>query len=242
MNLILLFGSVAVLAGAIAEPTSIAAPSFKVGDTWVFDDTQQRGTTGFNKQRIDLVVERVGGDTMLVGYKRDGAPTAFEDHIVGPDWSQRQVVDGQELPTTRPLNFPMQVGQKWTVDFTDTTRRSNQLSVHVHRTYVATAWEEISVPAGTYRALKIEAKGASEAVVVTPNTVVGGATASPLGGSTFTRSQPGGTSTRTARNYDEIYYVPKAKNYVKSVEEQYNSQDVLVSRNTREMISFRPAT
>jgi hypothetical protein len=242
MKIAQLAGGLALLTIANAGPGVLTAPSFKVDDSWVFDETQQRGTTGFGRQQIDIAIERTDGNTMLVGLKRDGAPGAYEDHVVGTDWSQRRVVDGQEVPTTRPFAFPMKIGQSWTVDFADPTRRGLQTSLHVHRTYKVTGWEDVTVPAGTFHAIKVEASGSSEGVVVTPAAAVGGVAASPLGGSTFTHSQPGGTASRTVRDVEQIYYVPEVKNYVKSVEEQYNGDDVLVTRNTRMMVSYHPAT
>ena len=242
MKIALLLGSVGLLVIGNAEPPVVTGPAFETGDTWVFDQTDQRGASGFGQQRIDLSIERTDADTMLVGVKRDGAPTAFEDHIVGQDWSQRHIVDGQETPTTRPLNFPMRVGQNWTVDFSDATRRGMQTSLHVHRTYKVIGWEDITVPAGTFHAIKIEANGMSDGVIVTPGAVVGGAASSSLGGATFTRSQRGGTASNSVRDYAMFYYVPTIKNWVKSVEEQYNSEDVLVKRETRVLVSYHPAT
>ena len=132
MKIALLLVASGLMAAADAEPPSVPRPTIRAGDTWVFDQTEQRGATGFGEQRVNLTVERVEGDTMLVGVKRDGAPTAYEDHVVGSDWSQRHVVDGQETSTTRPLTFPLAVGRSWTVDFGDTTRRGAQISLHVH--------------------------------------------------------------------------------------------------------------
>ena len=242
MRIALFLATAGLLTVADAEPPVVTLPPIKAGDTWVFDQTEQRGPTGFGEQRIDLTVERTDGDTMLVGIKRDGAPTGYEDHVVGLDWSQRHLVNGQEVPTTRPLSFPMKIGQNWTVDFSDATRRGMQISLHVHRTYKVAGWEDVTVPAGTFHAIKVEAAGVSDAVVVTPNAVVGGAAASPLGGSTFTRSQKGGTGTRSVRTHDVLYYVPAVNNWVKSIEEQFNNDDVLVKRDTRTMVSYRLAT
>jgi hypothetical protein len=39
----------------------------------------------------------------------------------------------------------------------------------------------------------------------------------------------------------EFYYVPALKNYVKSIEEQYDTDNVRVSRETRVLVSFKPA-
>ena len=241
MTIALALASAALLAIANAEPPVVPAPLFDAGDSWVFDCTEQRGTRGFGQQRLDLIVERTDGDTMLVGIKRDGAPVAYEDHVVGSDWSKRHVVEGREQPTTRPLNFPMKPGRTWTEDFGDTTRRGMQTSLHVHRTYKVVGWEDVTVPAGSFRAIKVEATGTSDGVIVTPAAVVGGAAASPMGGATFTSSQKGATGLRSVRDHDVFYYVPAVKNWVKSVEEQYNADDVLVDRKTQEMVSYRPA-
>ena len=241
MKITLFLGTAAVIATSNAEPPIVPGPAIKPGDTWIFDQTEQRGTNGFGEQRIALTVERTDATTMLVGIKRDGAPTAYEDHVVGLDWSQRHIVDGQETPTTRPLSFPMKVGQNWTVSFSDATRRGMQTSLHVQRTYRVTGWEDVTVPAGTFHAIKIEATGVSDAVFVIPNAVVGGAAASPLGGSTFTRSQRGGTTSKSVRDHDVFYYVPAINNWVKSVEEQFNSDDVLAKRETRVMVAYHPA-
>jgi len=242
MKIALMLGGLGLLTIADAEPPAVTGPVFKTGDAWVFDQTSQRGISGFSQQRLDLTVERTDGDTMVVGIKRDGAPTANDDHVVGQDWSQRHVVDGQETPTTRPLSFPMRVGQNWTVDFSDATRRGMQTSLHVHRTYKVMGWEDVTVPAGTFHAMKIEATGMSDGVIITPSAVVGGAAASPLGGSSFTHSQRGETASKSVRDYDLFFYVPAIKNWVKSVEEQYNGDDVLVKRETRVLVSYHPAT
>ena len=177
---------------------------------------------------------------MLVGMKRDGAPMAYEDHVLGSDWSIRHVMNGQDAPTAKPFTFPMSVGQTWTVDFTDPTVRGAQTSLHVHRTYKVVGWEDVTVAAGTFRALKVEASGVDQGTIAVPNAVVGSAVNSSGGGATMTRSQRGGTRLLTIRSHDELYYVPSVRNYVKSIEEQYNTDDVLVLRQSRTLVSFSP--
>jgi len=237
----LLLANVGVLAAAGPDPASIVAPAFKAGDRWVFEEAVERGPTGFHQQKLDFVIERVNGASMLVGIKPDGAPTAYEEHVTGPDWSQRQLVDGQEQSTMRPLNFPMKVGQSWTVDFKDNIRRGQQVSLHVHRTFKVIGWEDVSVPAGTFHALKIESSGADEAVRVVPARAVAGTASSPLGGTTFGSVQPGGMVQVKVQSHGELYYVPSVKNWVKSVDEQYDTQEVLTYRSTQSLVSFQPA-
>ena len=39
---------------------------------------------------------------------------------------------------------------------------------------------------------------------------------------------------------EQFYYVPEIRNFAKSVEEQYNVDDVRISRQTRQLIRFTP--
>jgi hypothetical protein len=236
----ILLASAGLLTTPQLDPSPVAAPSFKTGDTWVYDQTEQRGTSGFDQRRLDLTIERADGDTMLVGIKRDGAPGGYEDHLIGADWSQRQVVNGEDAVTTRPYQFPMKVGQTWLADFTNATRHGLRLSAHVHWSYKVMGWEDVTVPAGTFHALRIAASGTEEAVEIVPTRASGGAAASPLGSSTYTNSQRGGTALVKIRTHSELYYVPSIKNAVKSIEERYSSDDILVDRSTRVLLSYRP--
>ena len=138
----------AAAAPAADRSAAVAPPVFKAGDTWVFEATLERGQTSFSTERTDLTIERVDGDTLLVGTKRDGAPTGYRDEIRGADWSRRLVVDGQETTTNRPFVFPMSIGKTWTVDWTDPTRRGDVLSGHAHKTFTVVGWEDVTVPAG----------------------------------------------------------------------------------------------
>jgi len=237
----LLAFALAPFAAPAGDASSVPAPALKAGDSWVFDQTLQKGQNGFGQARLDLTIERLDGDTILVGIKRDGAPTAFEDHRLGPDWSQRRIVDGQETVTTRPFNFPMAVGQTWTTDYVDATRRGNQLSAHIHCTYTVTGWEDVTVPAGTFRALKVVAKGVNKGAILVPTTAMTGAAVA--GGATagVTRTQRGGVGELTRRTYAELYYIPQIKIYGKSVEEQYTTDDVLSSRDTKVLVSYKLA-
>ena len=237
-----LLGFAALSTIAASTPASVEAPSFKVGDFWVYDQAIEHGTQGYDQQRLDFTIQRTGAETMLVGMKRDGAPGAYEDHLLGSDWSIRRVVNGQEATTARPFAFPMTVGQTWTEDFVDPTRRGAQISLHVHRTYKVAGWEDVTVPAGTFHAIKVEASGLDQGSFAAPNTAVGGVVSSLDGAATLTQSRRGGTKLLNIRSHDELYYVPEVKNYVKSVEEQYNTDDVLVQRQTRTLVQFRPGS
>ena len=224
-----------------ADPVSVAAASFKAGDTWAYDRTVERGTTGFSSERIAIQIEQVRGDTLVVGVKKDGAPGAFEDHIAGCDWSQRRMVDGEETTTSRPFNFPMAVGKTWKADFVDPNRSGLQLSAHFKITYKVTGWEDVATPAGTFRALRVEGTGSVEAKMAPSASVIVGATASPGDATTISHSQVSGAHTAYFTTFSALDYVPSVKYYVKSVEEQYNSENVRIRRSTDVLASFKAA-
>lgn len=240
-GLLLGISAPAAAAAAASPAASVPAPAFKIGDSWVYDQTTEKGQTGFAQMRLDLVIERLEGDSMMVGLKRDGAPTAFEDQEVGTDWSHRRLVDGQGTATTRPLTFPMTVGQSWTIDYVDTTRRGAQTSNHVHRTYTVIGWEDVTVPAGTFHAIKVVAKGVDKATLEVASTAATGAVVGSGGATTVAHTQRGGIGELTRATYAEFYYVPELKNFAKSIEEQYTPDEVRVIRETQTLASYKLA-
>lgn len=238
----LLLGISAPAAAAPPSPAaSVPAPAFKVGDSWVYDDTTEKGQAGFGQIRLDMVIERLEGDSMIVGLKRDGAPTGYEDQRLGTDWSHRRVYDGQEKVTTRPLTFPMSVGQSWAIDYIDTIQRGAQTSDHVHRIYTVIGWEDVTVPAGTFHAIKVVAKGVDKGTLQVASTAVAGTVVGAGGATTVAHTQRGGTDQLTREIYAEFYYVPELKNYVKTVEEQYTPDEVRVIRHTQTLVSYKLA-
>ena len=234
-------GAIALTGASIPTDPPVPAPQFKPGETWIFDQTTEGPQGRFGQRRLDLAIDRIGDETMDVGIKQDGAPTAYEDHVVGRDWSLRILADGKETTTARPFSFPMAPGQSWTVDYTDNNRRGMQTSLHVHRTYQARHWEDITVPAGTFHALKIEGNGIDQATLDVPQVAAGGAAANSAGSMAMTATRRGGIQTVTQRHYSELFYVPELHYYAKSVQEEYNGEDVRVSRETRVLVAHRAA-
>jgi hypothetical protein len=217
----------------------IGAPHIDTGDSWVFDATHERGRNGFLKQRIDLIIERVSSDTMIVGAKLDGAPSDFVDHITGLDWSQKRVLDGKETRTGHPFAFPLAIGKTWSLDYTDDRGRGILESAHFHNVYKVVGWEDVTVPAGKFRAIKIEMNGTIEAHTGATSSVGEASAATGAGVTSVMRTQSLGPQTLDLLTYGEFYYVPSIKYWVKSLEEQYNSDNVRVRRDVQELVSFK---
>jgi hypothetical protein len=178
---------------------------------------------------------------MIVAVKVPDAPTARQEQLVGLDWSHRLLVDGEQKTTARPFSFPLKVGTSWTTDWTDPRRQGNQISGHTRSTYKVVGWEDVTVPAGVFHALKVEISASADADVVVPSVAQSTAVGEFGAGAATTRVQQGGRGKLHFTLYTIIYYAPEVKRAVKTVDEQYNSSEVMVLRNTEEMISYKLA-
>ena len=222
------------------DASSVAKPALHVGDTWIINRTLQKGSGNFAQQRTIQTVDRLDSDGMLIGTRLDGSPLAPQENMIGLDWSLRLLIKDEEKTTAKPLNFPMHVGDDWISEWTDPRRSGNQLTAHFKRTYKVVGWEDVTVPAGTFHALKIESKGTAEATMVVP-TVVGGAVAAiPGSATTVSHAQQGGVGMLRITTFSVEYYAPEVRYFVKEVEEQYNASNVMIERDTHELASFKP--
>lgn len=229
----------APLVAHAAEP-AVQAPLLREGDTWVMDLSKQKATTGFARERLVTTIDRVDADKVIVGLKLDGAPQAPQEHIVGLDWSLRLLIDDEQKTTARPFVFPMKVGDTWTADWTDPRRQGAQVSAHFRQTYRAVGWEDVTVPAGKFHALKIESDGVADGQVIVPTVMQAGAVGEPGAAATASRLQVGGQRDIQLTTHSVTFYVPEVKHFVKEVEEQFNASDILISRTTNELVSFKP--
>lgn len=234
----LVFASAQTLA---AEPTTVGAPNLKSGDAWVFDRAIERGTSSFSNQRYDFKIERVGDPTMVVGIKIEGSPVDYEDHVAGSDWSQRRLIDGQQTVTGRPFSFPLTLGKTWTSDFTDPTRHGLQTSAEHHQTYKVTGWEDVTTPAGTFHAIKIESDDKVKAQMMAASAAVGGAVATSDGSTVVAHTDHSGPKIVYGELFSTFYYVPEVKYWVKTIEEDFNSENVRVFKKTDTLISYKVA-
>jgi hypothetical protein len=223
-----------------ADPEALVAPAVQPGDTWVFDETTQRGTQGFVERRIDLTVERVGSDTMVVGVKADGSPSNYQDHIAGLDWSLRRLVDDKEVTTGRPLAFPMSLGATWSTDYDELRPHGSQTAAHFHDTYKVVGWEDVVVPAGKFHVMKVEMNGVADAHLAPSASAASGVVAGATGATALSHVEHSPARMVHAVTYAEFYYSPDVKYFVKSVQEQYNSDNVMTNRDTQALVSYTP--
>ena len=241
-----LFSSIGIALAASAvmaaapPPVGAPAPTFQPGDTWVFDRTHEQGTADFKDERFNLKIESVNSDSMVVGFKPDGAPQDYQDRIMGLDWSQSRVFDEKPTVTGRPFAFPMSIGATWSVDYTDPRQKGTKLSDHVHTDYKVVGWEDVTTPAGAFHALKIESNGLEELKVVLPASAGASSITTPSGAAALSQVQRQRIGVVRVVLRDQIFYAPSVKYYAKIVSEQYNADGVRTMRNTDTLVSFKP--
>jgi len=152
----------ALMPVAVAQvtPERIAGPAVKVGDTWIFNKLD-----GWNNvlQDISLVrVTRVGVEGILMEASAlDGSNVARIQRT--PDFNLVRVEAEQFSKTTLPyypnFSFPLWVGKTWKskVAFESTDQPGKEVWAELEARVVGS--ESVTVPAGTFLALKIELSG-----------------------------------------------------------------------------------
>ncbi|WP_218177574.1 hypothetical protein [Pseudomonas gingeri] len=222
-----------------AYAQSVDAPPLKAGDSWVYTDTVETGPQGFSSKNTLMTVERVDSHSVLISAKQDGSNQPPVETMVGLDWSRSRDINGKQQVINRPLNFPLSEGKTWAVDYTELNPNRLHSSETFHNDYVVTGWEDVEVPAGKFKALKIEADGQWSAMLAP--VAVGGAQAVATPGRVTTVSTAQRVAARpvSGRLYKAFWYVPAEKRFVKSVEEFYDTKGVRSQRFTEELKSSK---
>ncbi|ULU26903.1 hypothetical protein [Dyella terrae] len=232
--------AVGMLCGSV-HAQSVNAPALKAGDSWVYADTVETGPQGWSRKNIAVTVERVDGDSMLVSDRQEGSTQPAVERLVGLDWSRSRDINGKQQVVNRPMVFPLTPGKKWHVEYTEANPNRQHSSETVGDDYSVVGWEEVQVPAGTFKAVKIEAQGQWTAIVAPSVATDSHGQVDANGALSVSQSQITRPRTVSGRLYKAFWYVPEQKRFVKSVEEYYNSKGVRSSRYTEELQSSKLA-
>jgi hypothetical protein len=230
---------------AIAFSTAVCAqtieqPAVKAGDTWLYRLTTEKAPNGWVQTRDEFTVERVTSSVIYFNVKQLGSTQPPNEVFMGLDWSRVRNVSGKETLVNRPFAFPLTIGKTWEVGFEEQQPNRQFKSEKWNRKYTVLGYETVEVPAGKFRALKVEAEGQWVAEIALAQNVVQSAQTSQNGTSLVTQVQnaPAGTKVM-GRSYAVLWYAPETKRWVKSVEEEYNSAGYRSARYTAELESFK---
>ena len=141
----------------------VRRPYVEVGDCWSYraDKMNYREPIGDYEECITFVDSEKNVILAVAKLKKDGREI---DTSYSMEWEERIDIEGAIYSRTssRAHRFPLIVGDEWTerLEF----RRALLGPVQGKTTFriKAVAWEEVAVPAGRFRALRLEASGHGE--------------------------------------------------------------------------------
>lgn len=209
-----------------AYAAAVSQPTFTVNDSWSYHQfAQKKGAA--SDAHITVSVMRIGSDSIVVTTKTAENPDRVQSMMLGLDWSRRRSVNGRETTVDQPFSFPLEVGKTWRLEFTEQNPSPQKLRETDSLPYKVVGWEDITVPAGKFHALKIESEGRWTADVA-PR-VLNGALIARHGSalSQTTESQVVRGLRVSGRYYKCFWYAPEVKRWVKSTEENYSSNGSL---------------
>ncbi len=233
-----------LLAAAITAwaPTACAAavpaPTFEPGDSWTYEIVKNvRGTLRTGHETMTLT--RVDDHLLSIETRPAGSDAPGREMLANPDWSRTRSVDGKLTTVNRPLLFPLGPGKSWSIDFTENTPADRRHSrERIEMTYRVAGWEEVTVPAGTFRTLRIEGEG-KWTVELPPNTLTqAGRGADGSRVVTMTRQ---GNRLFSGRQLFTYWYVPEVHRWVRSEEDTYDNNGVRTEQTTAALESFKVA-
>jgi hypothetical protein len=230
-----------VWALAVSGPTlagPLDRPDVSVGDSWVYDTHYEKGATKHDAQD-EFTILRSDGHGLLVSIRDLNSGGSGREQLFGLDWSRFRSVNGAETVVNQPLAFPLAPNKAWTIAFTERNPDPKHVSQTVTLPYRATGWEEVTAPAGTFHAVKIEVNGtwvAETAPQVFDKAIVGrnGSLAEGM----TNRSVIAG-KVFNGRIYKAFWYAPEVKRWVRSIEEWYSSDGARTESVTSELESYR---
>jgi len=147
----------ALLLAAVPAAAQTPAPSLNVGDTWSY-----RQTNLYNREDIGTVsraVEAAGArEIRLVSRSADGRildQSSYNGPGMLASGTLSERATGALAPALELAPYPLKEGAKWT----QKVMRDDALSHEKRETLImgkVVGWETVKVPAGEYRALRIE--------------------------------------------------------------------------------------
>ena len=151
-----LFLTLPALCAAQAD-APVAKPDVRVGDRWVYRHTDRRmkPPTAIFEIRVSFVDARaIHAVVEPQGGKRESDATWTRD------WNNVVAVDEGVFEIEKAmLQFPFTPGQQYQAAWDIRRPRAGAFHVRHERTVKVVGWEEVEVPAGKFRALKILAEG-----------------------------------------------------------------------------------
>lgn len=233
------FATMAVAALACAQEAP--APTLHAGDKWVYQIKSETPAAGATTRHWEGMIERVGTGSMVLGVKPADSNLPARERMVQDDWSNQQSVNGKTMTVSKNFDFPLKPGKTWRLDVTRDRPNPQLVSLRNTLDYKVLGWEDVTVPAGTFHVLKIEAEGEWHKEFAPTNASASTASQAGATGSMAVVQTRASTVPQplTGRFYRAIWYAPEARREVKSVYEDFDAAGTLLHRETDDLESYQ---
>ena len=143
-------------AGAKAEPVS--APAYKAGQQWAYRRVDLWRKEETERFRQELAFEEAGRWMVRWTILNSDDPVR-RGSITGEllDPASQSFADSRMSGRNEPLRFPLSPGKSWSFEYGFQSQPGRQ--IRVTQTATVKGWETVSVPAGSFRALRVEHAG-----------------------------------------------------------------------------------
>ena len=222
------------------EAEDLNLPKLTPQDSWIYHETSQKGDKT-QERDTEISVVRADNQDLLVGVKAVGSTRPPVEVMFKPDWAKFRSVNGVETVVSRPLAFPLAPGKSWNVNYVEINPNPQHVREAIDIAYKAGGWEDVTTPAGAFKALRIEGKGNWVADIparVQTNAVLAGHGAAVA---QSTQNVVQGARRATGRIYRIVWYAPEVKRWVKSSDETYSSAGQVSEREDAELTAFHVA-
>ncbi len=223
-----------------AEARNLNLPIFTFLDSWIYHETIQKGDKAEEKD-LEISVVRADSQDLLVSIRPVGSERPPVEAMFKPDWAKFRGVNGVETVVNRPLAFPLALGKTWNVSYVEINPNPRHAREAIEIVYKVVGWEDVTTPAGAFKALKIEGKGNWVADI--PARVQNNVAQAKQGAVMAQSSQSvvQGAQRTSGRIFRVVWYAPEVKRWVKSNDETYNSTGVVSEREDAELSAFHIA-
>ena len=144
---------------AAQSEAPVAKPEIKVGDRWIYHHWDAAGQKLVKSYELRVSLADRERDVIHTVVKRqDGSES---DAMWTTDWNATISVLGEGVitPHTGFFRFPLKVGDSYRTSFEIALPQRGAVRIRRDYTVKVAGWENVVVPAGEFRALKVEALG-----------------------------------------------------------------------------------
>ncbi len=223
-----------LFAATPASAQTAEIPSIVENDAWVYQVRDTQGlpaTTVTYDRQYKYIAGMADGASVMIGV---GAPEPAANQIptaiqAGHDWSSERGNGAERRVIERPFSFPLYPGKTWEVVYSTKVKSKDPAQadavVTTKRRYKAVQWEDVVVPAGAFRAMRIEQNVEYSKPLAANIVTAAGDTGAA------------GQNTIVATTKEVAWYAPEVKAAVKFTEEYAKGRGVVAFSSIRELKS-----